>query len=161
MQALGYSKSDIVNEFYKKEIFIFDQNLNKWKTKFDPENYKAKNFTEEIIDAKNNKTLIKMGEEINFLIAKKLEKEGLKEILVSNSALYGKFLHEDIKVGKETFKIGTELNETIVNKIIEENIKEINVSKTNSISKGLIYFKLYLTIKMRVKTMQLLKFIKF
>ncbi len=136
LQALGYSKSDIVNEFYEKETFTFDQNLNKWKTKFDPENYKAKNFAEEIVDAKNNKTLIKVGEQINYLTAKKLEKEGLKEILVPNNALYGKFLHEDIKVGEDIFKIGTELNETIINKILEENIKIINASKTNAISKG-------------------------
>ena len=32
----------------------------KWKTKFDPENYKAKNFTEEVIDAKNQKLLLKL-----------------------------------------------------------------------------------------------------
>ena len=74
LQALGYSKSDIVNEFYEKETFFYDQNLKKWKTKFDPENYKAKNFSEEVIDAKNNKVLVKIGEQINFLTAKKLTK---------------------------------------------------------------------------------------
>ena len=34
------TKSDIVNEFYEKEIYTFDQNTKKWKTKFDPDNYK-------------------------------------------------------------------------------------------------------------------------
>ena len=91
LQALGYSKSDIVNEFYDKETYSYDVSSQKWKTKFDPENYKAKNFSEEIIDAKNNKILIKIGEQINFLTAKKLQNEGLKEILVSNNSLYGKF----------------------------------------------------------------------
>ena len=136
LQALGYSKSDIVNEFYEKEIFSYEPNLKKWKTKFDPENYKAKNFSEEVIDAKNNKVLVKVGEQINFLTAKKLQNEGLKEILVSNEALYGKFLHENITIGEDEFKIGTEINETIIQKILENNIKIINVSKTNSISKG-------------------------
>ena len=37
---------------FMKKIFSYDENLKKWKTKFDPENYKAKNFSEEIIDAK-------------------------------------------------------------------------------------------------------------
>ena len=46
----------------------------KWKTKFDPENYKSKNFSEEVIDAKNNKIVIKAGEKINFLNAKKITK---------------------------------------------------------------------------------------
>ncbi len=136
LQALGYSKSDIVEEFYDKETYSFDQNTKKWRTKFDPENYKAKNFSEELVDAKNNKILLNIGEKINFLTAKKLQNDGLKEILVSNQSLYGKFLHEDVVIGDEKFKIGTELNETIVHKFLEENINTINVSKTNSISKG-------------------------
>ncbi len=136
LQALGYSKNDIVNEFYQKEIYTFDNKLNKWKTKFDPENYKAKNFSEEVIDAKNQKVVVKIGEKINFLTAKKLANDGLKEIYVSNESLYGNFLHSDIKIEDENFKIGTEINDTILLKIIEAKITKIEVSKTNSISKG-------------------------
>ena len=136
LQALGFSKNDIVDEFYLKETLTFDKNLNKWKTKFDPENYKAKNFSEEVIDAKNNKVVVKKGEKINFLNAKKLSNEGLKEIFVSSDSLFGKFLHRDITIGEDTFKIGTELNETILNKIIEAEIKTLDISRTNSINKG-------------------------
>ena len=57
-QALGFSKSDIVDEFYKKETLIYDKSLNKWKTKFDPENYKAKNFSEKCY-AKNKVVVIR------------------------------------------------------------------------------------------------------
>ena len=134
--ALGFTKSDIVKEFYDNEIYSYDKNLGKWKTKFDPENYKAKSFSEEVIDAKNNKTVVKSGEKINFLTAKKLFNDGLKEIYVSNQSLFGKFLHQDISIGEEKFKIGSELNETILSKIIENNIKSIEISKTNSINKG-------------------------
>ncbi len=136
LQALGYSKSDMVNEFYEKEIYTLDKNTNKWKVKFDPENYKSKNFSEEIVDAKTGKTLIKIGEQINFLIAKKFQNDGLKDILVNKDSLYGKFLHQEVSIGEESFKIGTELNETIVQKFLDSNVNIINVSKTNSISKG-------------------------
>ena len=136
LQALGFSKNDIVDEFYQKETLTFDKNLKKWKTKFDPENYKAKNFSEEVIDAKNNKVVIKLGEKINFLTAKKLSNDGLKEIFVSSESLYGKFLHRDIIVGEDTFKIGTEINETIIGKFIEGEIKSIEISRTDSINKG-------------------------
>ena len=136
LQALGYSKNDIVDEFYQKETLSFDKNLNKWRTKFDPENYKAKNFSEEVIDAKSNKVVVKAGEKINFLTAMKLSKEGLKEIFVSNESLIGKFLHRDIKINEDIFKIGSELNDTIIEKIIESGVKSIEISKTNSINKG-------------------------
>ena len=134
--ALGYTKTDIVNEFYDYEKFSYDSKENKWKTKFNPENYKAKNFLEEVIDAKNKKVVIKAGDKVNFLNAKKLSDDGLKDIYVSNLSLYGKFLHKDIVVGEETFKIGTELNETILEKFIESNITVIEISTTNSINKG-------------------------
>ncbi len=136
LQALGFSKNDIVDEFYQKETLNYDKNLNKWKTKFDPENYKAKNFSEEVIDAKNNKVVVKLGEKINFLTAKKLSNDGLKEIFVSSESLYGKFLHRDITIGEDVFKIGTEINETIISKIIEADIKSLDISRTNSINKG-------------------------
>ena len=134
--ALGYSKSDMVDEFYDKEIYTFDKNLKKWKTKFNPENFKTKNFTEEIVDAKSKKVVIKQGEKINFLNIKKLANEGLKEILVPNSSLLGKFLHKEISIGEDVFKIGTELNEELIDKFIISDVDTINVSVTNSINKG-------------------------
>ena len=136
LQALGYSKNDIVNEFYEKETFIYDSELKKWKTKFDPDNYKAKNFSEEVIDANTRKVVVKLGQKINYLTAKKLLNDGLKNIFVSNESLIGKFIHADIKIDDDIHKIGTELNETILEKIIKANIKSIDISKTNSINKG-------------------------
>ena len=137
--ALGFSKSDIVNEFYDVEQYTYDTKSQKWKTKFNPENYKAKNFSEEVIDAKSGKTVIKLGDKINYLNAKKLANDGLKDILVSRESLFGKFIHKDIKVSEEesgTFKIGTELNDTIIQQILEANITTIDISVTNSINKG-------------------------
>ncbi len=136
LQALGYSKEDIVNEFYEKETLSYDKDKNKWKTKFDPENYKSKNFSEEVIDAKSNKVIIKSGQKTNFLQAKKLHSEGLKEIFVSREYLIGKFLHKKLNILEDEFKIGTELNETIIEKLIENNVDTLIISKTNSINKG-------------------------
>ena len=135
--ALGFSKADIADEFYEKDTYVYDSNLKKWKTRFNPENYRAKNFSEEVVDAKSKKIIIKLGDKINFLDAKKLADNGLKEILVSNQSLYGKFLHKNVKVEKdEIFKIGTELNDEILQKIIDANIASVEISITNSINKG-------------------------
>ena len=97
---------------------------------------KLTNFSEEVIDAKNNKVVVKVGEKINFLTAKKLANEGLKEIYVSNESLYGKYLHKEIVIEEEKFKIGTELNESILQKFVESNISTLEISITNSINKG-------------------------
>ena len=137
LMALGFSKSDIVNEFYEKEVFTFNQQTSKWKTKFNPENYKAKNFSEEVADAKTGKVVIKLGDKINYLTAKKLSNDGLKDIFVTQESLFGKFLHKDIKIDEEEkFKIGTELNDTILKTIKDAKISTIEISTTNSINKG-------------------------
>ncbi len=137
--ALGYMKSEIVDEFYDDEEYVFDSKTAKWKTKFNPENYKAKNFSEEVIDAKNGKVVIKLGEKINYLSAKKLANDGLKDILVAKESLFGKFLHREIKLNEESdgiLRIGTELNETIIQKILDAKIYSLKISVTNSINKG-------------------------
>ncbi len=137
--ALGFTKSEMVDEFYDSEQYIFDPKTEKWKTKFNPENYKAKNFSEEVIDAKTGEVVIKLGDKINFLNAKKLANDGLKDILVSRESLFGKFLHRDVKVNEEedgVFKIGTELNDTIIQQILDANIHTLQISVTNSINKG-------------------------
>ncbi|MDC1220899.1 DNA-directed RNA polymerase subunit beta, partial [bacterium] len=140
LMALGLSKPEIADEFYGKEIYSFDVKNRKWKTKFNPENYKAKNFSEEVIDSKNGNIVIKLGDKINYLTAKKLANDGLKDIFVSQESLYGKYLHRDVKVSDDeeegTFGIGTELNDTIIKKILEANIPLIEISTTSTINKG-------------------------
>ena len=137
--ALGFTKQEIVDEFYESETYTFDPKTEKWKTKFNPENYKAKNFSEEVIDAKTGKIVIKAGDKINYLNAKKMFNDGLKDILISNESLFGKFLHKEIKVSDDEngiLKIGTEINETIIKQILEAKINSIIISTTNSINKG-------------------------
>ena len=136
LMALGFSKQEIVDTFYDSEIYEYDKNLVKWKTKFNPENYKSKKFSEEIVDFKTKKTIVKLGAKLTFPEAKKLFDDGLKDILVSNESLYGKFLHKNIKIGEEILSIGTELNETLINQILENNITKIDISSTNQINKG-------------------------
>ena len=112
LMALGLTKSEIADEFYDKDTYSFDAKTGKWKTKFNPENYKAKNFSEEVTDAKTGNVVIKLGDKINFLTAKKLASDGLKDILVSKESLIGKYLHNEGKVSDDeeegTFGIGTE-----------------------------------------------------
>ncbi|MDA9837995.1 DNA-directed RNA polymerase subunit beta [Candidatus Pelagibacter sp.] len=137
--ALGFTKAEMVDEFYSSEQYMFDPKTEKWKTKFNPENYKAKNFSEEVINAKTGEVVIKLGDKINYLNAKKLANDGLKDILVSRESLYGKFLHRDVKVNDEeegTFAIGTELNDAVIQQILDANIHTLQISVTNSINKG-------------------------
>ena len=134
--ALGFSKYEMVKEFYEKEIYNYDKKSKKWKTRFNPENYKSKNISDEIIDIKTNKVVIKKGQKINFLQAKKLQSDGLKEVLVSSQFLLGKYLIKQITAGEDLFKLGSEINETLLEKSVETNNLTIETAYTNTINKG-------------------------
>ena len=137
LQALKFNKQEIADLFYTSQKYEYISKLNKWKTAFDPENYKFKKNSEEIIDFKTNKIVVKSGSRIDFIEAKKLSDKGLKEILISNESLYGTYLHNDLTINpEETYNIGTEINEEILDKIIKQNINKISISNTNSINKG-------------------------
>jgi len=152
LQALRYSKQEIVNLFYESQKFEYNSTLKKWKTIFNPENYKFKKISEEIIDAKTNKLLVKSGTSINFLQAQKLHNNGLKEIIVSNEDICGKFLHTNIKLNaEETILIGTEITDEILTKIIGNNTKSILISNTNYINKGPYLLKTILADKNNTK----------
>ena len=138
--AIGYTRPQIADEFYNSEQYTLDKKTGSWRTKFNPENYKAKNFSEEVIDAKTGNIIIKLGDKVSYLNAKKLADDGLKDILVSKDSLFGKFLHADIKISEDEeegiLRIGTELNDTIIQEILDANIDTLRVSITNSINKG-------------------------
>ena len=99
LQALNYNKKEIADLFYESQKFEYNSKLNKWKTIFNPENYKFKKISEEIIDAKTNKVVVKLGSRTNLSQAQKLYDKGLKDIYVSNDAIYGRFLHNNISLG--------------------------------------------------------------
>ena len=103
---------------------------------------KQKIFLKKLLMQKMAKVVIKLGEKINFLNAKKLFNDGLKDILVSKESLFGKFLHKDIKINDEengTLKIGTELNDTIIQQIIDANFMICNYLLQIQLIKVLIY----------------------
>jgi len=152
LQALNYNKKEIADLFYESEKFEYNSKLNKWKTIFSPENYKFKKISEEIIDAKTNKVVVKLGSRTNLSQAQKLYDNGLKDIYVSNDAIYGRFLHNNISLdSEENISVGTEITEEILAKIIENNIKTIQISNTNNINKGPYLLKTILADKNNTK----------
>ena len=83
-----------------------------------------------------------------FYKHKNFHDKGLKEILVSNEAIIGRFLHKKIilNVDENVFQ-GTELTDEILNKIISNNVKTILISNTNPINKGPYLLKTLLADK--------------
>ena len=92
----------------------------------------------DLIDAKNNKKVLSKGEKLNFIIAKKLQDKNLKEILISNEELRGKYLAKDIfdKSKQSICSAGTDLNDEILEKISSNEINKLEIVNIDPINKG-------------------------
>ena len=72
LYALGYKKDEILDLFYTFKVFNFDKNTKKWKTKFDPNDYKRPlKLRNDLINSSDGKKILKKGSKINYSIAKK------------------------------------------------------------------------------------------
>ena len=67
-----------LNAHQEKEIYHYDENIKKWKTKFNPDDYKRPiKLRSDLINSGNEKIELKKGSKINYHIAKKIFDDGL------------------------------------------------------------------------------------
>ena len=140
LYALGYKRSEILDLFYDFKIFIFDKEKKKWKTKFNPNEYKRPvKLRTDLVDTNNDKRILKKGSKINFAIAKKLFDEGLKNVLFTSDYFLGKYIKNNIinPINNEIFlKSGSAIDQENLNNISKYNISILEIADVDPITKG-------------------------
>ena len=140
LYALGFQKKEILDLFYDFKTFNFDKNTQKWKTKFNPEEYKRPiKLRDDLINYNDGKKILKKGSKINLVIAKKIYKEGLKDILVSIDYFLGKYIKDNLlnTATQEVFlKSGSPIQQVDLDKIIELKINTLTIADVDPINKG-------------------------
>ena len=140
LYALGYKRSEILDLFYDFKIFIFDKEKKKWKTKFNPNEYKRPvKLRTDLVDTNNDKRILKKGSKINFAIAKKLFDEGLKNVLFTSDYFLGKYIKNNISnpINNEIFlKSGSAIDQENLNNILKYNISILEIADVDPITKG-------------------------
>jgi len=140
LYALGYSKKEILELFYDFKIFNYDKNIKKWKTKFNPDDYKRPiKLRSDLINSGNEKIELKKGSKINYHIAKKIFDDGLKNILVPSEYFIDKYIKNDLTDTntKETFlNAGSSITDENLKKILELNIENLSIADIDPINKG-------------------------
>ncbi len=140
LYALGLNKKEILETFYDFITFDFDKKLNKWKTKFNPDNYKRPiKLKDDLVNYDDQKVVLKRGSKINLPIAKKIHQDGLKNILVSSDFFIGKYTKDDLKntVSQEIFlQSGSAIKQEDLDKMSELNIHTLTIADVDFINKG-------------------------
>ena len=139
LYALGYKKENILDLFYTSSNFSYHKNLGKWKVKYSFDFFKSSKLRSDLIDSKSNKVLLKSGERLTAVLNKKFTDAGLKEILVTDEFLLGKYLHKPLKkqnTNEMLFDIGVEITSEILDKVKEDKSNVLFVTDTDPINKG-------------------------
>ncbi|ODS02867.1 DNA-directed RNA polymerase subunit beta [Methyloceanibacter marginalis] len=137
LYALGLDDEEILSTFYDR--IVLKATKEGWRMPFRPDRMRGIKPTTDLIDAKTGKVAIEAGRKVTARLANKLAEEGLKELLVKDEDLYGRYLAQDI-VNLETGEIYGEAGEEIEEKLLETlkdlGLKEIPILDIDHVNIG-------------------------
>jgi len=137
LYALGLEDEEILATFYDR--ITLKSTKEGWRMPFRPDRLRGIKPTSDLIDAKTGKVAIEAGRKVTARLAKKLADEGLKELLVSDEDLHGRYLAQDI-VNMETGEIygeaGEEIDAKLLVKLKELGLKEIPILDIDHVNVG-------------------------
>jgi DNA-directed RNA polymerase subunit beta len=138
LMALGYPRDELLNLFHEKIKFDFIDK-DKLKTKFIPQKYKNYKLKHDLVNADNDKKVLKEGTKVNIPVAMKLQKEGLKNIFMNYEEIVGSYFADDIfneKTGEIYFESGDEVSLESLEKLKALNIKAFFLSEIDGLNIG-------------------------
>jgi len=140
LYALGYKRKEILDNFYDFKLFDFSNDKNLWVTKFDPNDYKRPlKLRNDLINSTDQKIALKKGSKINFVIAKKLFDDGLKNTAFKSEYFLGKYIKNDLINPNDQqifLRSGTLITQENIDKILEYKISKIEIINVDPVTKG-------------------------
>ena len=106
---------------------------------FRPDRMRGIKSSSDLIDAKTGKVAIEAGRKVTARLAKKLADEGLKELLVKDEDLHGRYLAEDIvnlELGEIYGEAGEEIDAKLVATLRELGLKEVPILDIDHVNVG-------------------------
>ncbi|MEP3888896.1 MAG: DNA-directed RNA polymerase subunit beta [Hellea sp.] len=139
LYALGMSKEDILEHYYKQIAFKRDKKKDGWTRPFNAEDYRGSKLLRDLVDSKTGEVVAPAGRKLTKRGAKKLADDGLKSVLISNEEMSERFAAEDIvnmTTGQIYAEAGDELSEEAMELINEAGITEIAVLNIDFVNVG-------------------------
>jgi DNA-directed RNA polymerase subunit beta len=137
LEAQGMSREEILNAFYSTVEYV--KTAKGWKTTFRPESVKVGKLAQDLTDAKTGKVVAAEGAKMNLRFARKLEEEGLKEILVAEEDLVGRYVASDLineKTGEIFAEAGDEITPELLELFANEGLKNIPTLDIDHVNVG-------------------------
>ncbi len=133
----GMNIPEIFENFYT--IIEYSREKKAWKTAFNLESFKGVKLTFDLKNAKTGKAVAKTGDKLTMRVLRKLEKDGVKEILLDDSQLLGRYLAQDYtdqKSGEVLAEAGDEISEDTLAAFDKAGVKDIRILDIDHINTG-------------------------
>ncbi|MGB3022046.1 MAG: DNA-directed RNA polymerase subunit beta, partial [Methyloceanibacter sp.] len=137
LYALGLDDEEILSTFYDR--IILKATKEGWRMPFRPDRMRGIKPTTDLVDAKTGKVAIEAGRKVTARLANKLAEEGLKELLIRDEDLYGRYLAQDIlnlETGEIYGEAGEEIEEKLLETLKELGLKEIPILDIDHVNVG-------------------------
>jgi DNA-directed RNA polymerase subunit beta len=136
-EAQGMSKEEILSTFYG--VVTYARSDKGWMTPFDADRLRGVKITADLIDAATGAVVAEAGTKITPRLAKKLVDQGLKEQLVADQDLIGRYLSVDVineDTGEVLFEAGDEVTQSMLDKLVKAGFRTLPVLAIDHINVG-------------------------
>jgi DNA-directed RNA polymerase subunit beta len=129
LYALGMDQEEILDEFYDR--VPHKKIKTGWTMPYNPDRWKGVKVERDLINAKNGEVVLEAGKKLSARAAKKLAEDGLKDLLLSDEEMIGRYFASDL-VNFDSGEIFAEAGEEI-GKDHLETFEEIGIDSFDTI----------------------------
>jgi DNA-directed RNA polymerase subunit beta len=136
-EVVGMTPEEVLAFFYNTVSFTLTD--KGWKTAFEPAGMRGVKLTRDLVDAKTGKVVAEAGSKMTPRLARQLAEKGLKEQLVSDEDLLGRFIATDYineETGEVLAEAGDEVSETMLQTLSEAGVTELVTLAIDHINVG-------------------------
>jgi len=136
-EVSGMGVEDILKYYY--DSLTFTRAKRGWRTDFNLEWMRGVKLTHDLVNARSGKVLVEAGEKMTPRLIKRLQEGGLKEQLVTDEELIGRYVANDLvneKTGEIYAEACDELTEELMEQLEEAGVKEIRVLAIDHLNVG-------------------------
>ncbi|MBM3487923.1 MAG: DNA-directed RNA polymerase subunit beta [Alphaproteobacteria bacterium] len=137
-EAQGMTAEEILSYFYTTVDYARVR-AGGWRTPFDPDKMRGVKLARDLVNAKDGTVAAEAGTKMTPRLARKLEADGLKDVLVSDGELAGLYAAYDIideTTGEILIEAGEELTDATLKMLEAKRIDQINVLAVDHVNVG-------------------------
>ena len=137
-QTYGMNDDEIFEYFYDAVDFTMVKDSG-WKTPFDPERLRGVMLMSDLVNAKDGQVMAEEGTKLTPRLGLRLIDDGLKDQLVQDDELIGRYVAADIideKTGVIRVESGDELTEESIEALREAGVKSVSTLAIDHVNVG-------------------------